>query len=166
MSTADIMQIVMAGFGSIGFALIFGLRGDKLLTIGVSGALSWSCFVIGSLQGSPRMGLFWGVIMAALISESEARRRKTPVIVMEVPILIPLIPGGDLYRMMDAIMRNGIRAAMDSIMWLLQEVFIIAAGIILVSTIVQGYIRVMQKYVWKNGSIFYADEEENKTNQV
>ena len=91
------------------------------------------------------MGLFEAVTVAAAIAEMEARRRKTPVIVMELPLLIPLLPGGDLYRMMVSIMQNGVLASMPEIVWLVQEVFIIAAGIILVSTIVSVYMKIRQR---------------------
>ena len=75
------------------------------------------------------------IIVAAAIAEIEARHRKTPVIVLEVPLLVPLIPGGDLYRMMVSIMTKGVRASIDPLVWLAQEVFVIAAGVILVSTV-------------------------------
>ena len=142
MSGNDILQIVMAGLGSISFALIFGLRDSKLVTIGFGGALSWFIFLFGKGNGATLPGLFWAVAAAAAIAEIEARRRKTPVLVMEVPLLIPLIPGGDLYRMMDSVMQHGISASMDHIVWLVQEVFIIAAGIILVSTVASAYVKI------------------------
>ena len=103
--------------------------------IGCGGALSWFIFLFGKNSGSSLNGLLWAVIVAAAIAEIEARHRKTPVIVLEVPLLVPLIPGGDLYRMMVSIMTKGVRASIDPLVWLAQEVFVIAAGVILVSTV-------------------------------
>lgn len=128
------IQILAAGIGSVGFSLMFQLRGKKLILIGCGGALSWWIFLLGKENGDSLMGLLWAVIVAAAIAEIEARHRKTPVIVLEVPLLVPLIPGGDLYRMMVSIMTKGVRASIDPIVWLVQEVFVIAAGVILVST--------------------------------
>ena len=78
----------MAGLGSIGFALIFQLRGTKLITIGLGGALAWFIFLIGRMRGNAMIGLFLAVTVAALIAELQARIRRTPVLVMEVPLLV------------------------------------------------------------------------------
>ena len=91
MGTREILQIIMAGLGSIGFALIFQLRGTKLITIGLGGALAWFIFLIGRMRGNAMIGLFLAVTVAALIAELQARIRRTPVLVMEVPLLGPLI---------------------------------------------------------------------------
>ena len=147
MNQGDMIQILTAGMGSVCFALIFGLRGSKLVTIGCGGALSWFIFLLGRKHGSALLGLFEAVIVAAAIAEIEARRRKTPVLVMEVPILIPLIPGGDLYRMMVSIMRDGLQASQAPMVWLVQEVFVIAAGIILVSTVVSAVVKIWRSFV-------------------
>ena len=133
MTFQEITEIIAAGLGSIGFSMMFQLRGKKLILIGCGGALSW--FIFGKNSGSSLNGLLWAVIVAAAIAEIEARHRKTPVIVLEVPLLVPLIPGGDLYRMMVSIMTKGVRASIDPLVWLAQEVFVIAAGVILVSTV-------------------------------
>ena len=144
METREILQIIMAGLGSIGFALIFQLRGTKLITIGLGGALAWFIFLIGRMRGNAMIGLFLAVTVAALIAELQARIRRTPVLVMEVPLLVPLIPGGDLYRMTVSIMKNGIQASFGAFVWLVQEVFIIAAGVICVQTVVTAVVRLQR----------------------
>ena len=144
MGTREILQIIMAGLGSIGFALIFQLRGTKLITIGLGGALAWFIFLIGRMRGNAMIGLFLAVTVAALIAELQARIRRTPVLVMEVPLLVPLIPGGDLYRMTVSIMKNGIQASLGAFVWLVQEVFIIAAGVICVPTVVTAVVKLQR----------------------
>ena len=134
MTFQEITEIIAAGLGSVGFSMMFQLHGKKLILIGCGGALSWFIFLLGKNSGSSLNGLLWAVIVAAAIAEIEARRRKTPVFVLEVPLLVPLIPVGDLYRMMVSIMTKGVRASIDPLVWLAQEVFVIAAGVILVST--------------------------------
>ena len=144
METREILQIIMAGLGSIGFALIFQLRGTKLITIGLGGALAWFIFLIGRMRENAMIGLFLAVTVAALIAELQARIRRTPVLVMEVPLLVPLIPGGDLYRMTVSIMKNGIQASLGAFVWLVQEVFIIAAGVICVQTVVTAVVKLQR----------------------
>ena len=60
---------------------------------------------------------------------------------MEVPLLIPLIPGGDLYRMMVSVMQKGIQQSVEEIVWLVQEVFLIGAGVILMSAIASIFVK-------------------------
>ena len=67
METREILQIIMAGLGSIGFALIFQLRGTKLITIGLGGALAWFIFLIGRMRGNAMIGLFLAVTVAAMV---------------------------------------------------------------------------------------------------
>ena len=90
------------------------------------------------------IGLFLAVTVAALIAELQARIRRTPVLVMEVPLLVPLIPGGDLYRMTVSIMKNGIQASLGAFVWLVQEVFIIAACVICVQTVVTAVVKLQR----------------------
>ena len=132
METREILQIIMAGLGSIGFALIFQLRGTKLITIGLGGALAWFIFLIGRMRGNAMIGLFLAVTVAALIAELQARIRRTPVLV------------GDLYRMTVSIMKNGIQASLGAFVWLVQEVFIIAAGVICVQTVVTAVVKLQR----------------------
>ena len=120
------------------------LRGTKLITIGLGGALAWFIFLIGRMRGNAMIGLFLAVTVAALIAELQARIRRTPVLVMEVPLLVPLIPGGDLYRMTVSIMKNGIQASLGAFVWLVQEVFIIAAGVICVQTVVTAVVKLQR----------------------
>ena len=101
-------------------------------------------FLIGRMRGNAMIGLFLAVTVAALIAELQARIRRTPVLVMEVPLLVPLIPGGDLYRMTVSIMKNGIQASLGAFVWLVQEVFIIAAGVICVQTVVTAVVKLQR----------------------
>ena len=72
--------------------------------IALASAASWLGFAVCMLWGS---GLFWamfcGTAVAALISEILARIVRVPVLMLLVPILIPLIPGGALYYSISAL---------------------------------------------------------------
>ena len=47
MTFQEITEIIAAGLGSIGFSMMFQLRGKKLILIGCGGALSWFIFLFG-----------------------------------------------------------------------------------------------------------------------
>lgn len=52
------------------------------------------------------VGLMFATITAGLSSEILARVIHAPVLISLVPMLVPLIPGSDLYYCMDALVRS------------------------------------------------------------
>ena len=119
-----LLQMIMGCIGAVGFAVLFNVRVNKLWHIAAASALSWMCST----------GVFWaffcGTMVAALISEVLARIIRVPVLMLLVPILIPLIPGGDLYHMMSNLVRGQEDAMVKYATLLLQEAGAIALGII------------------------------------
>ena len=46
MTTTELIQIISGFAGSIGFALLFNIRGKKLMAAAAGGLLSWILFII------------------------------------------------------------------------------------------------------------------------
>lgn len=102
-----IIQILMGAIGSVGFAVLFHVQGKRLILFFLGGALAWSVYLFTTHHGgSMFLGVLLATMTAALCSEVLARVIHTPVLIMLVPMLVPLIPGGDLYRSMDALVRG------------------------------------------------------------
>ena len=97
----EVLQVGTALIGSLGFAMLFHIKGGKLLFIGFGGALSWTVFLCAN---SLLHDIFFSLLIASVavttLSEVLARLLKAPVILLLVPMIIPLIPGGDLYYTM------------------------------------------------------------------
>ena len=121
----------MGCIGSVGFAVLFNVRGRRLGLIALASALSWMGYVLCAMNGA---GLFWaifcGTTVAGMISEVLARVVKVPVLMLLVPILIPLIPGGTLYNMMSSLVRSQHDLFLRYARQLLEEAGAIALGII------------------------------------
>ena len=130
-----LLQMVMGCIGAIGFAVLFNVRPNKLWLIAAASALSWLGYAVCMLLST---GVFWaffcGTAVAALISEILARVVKTPVLLLLVPILIPLIPGGDLYHMMSNLVRGQEAEMLNYARLLLLEAGAIALGFICVAS--------------------------------
>ena len=126
-----LMQMIMGCIGTVGFAVLFNVRVNKLGYVTAASALSWMGYALCMLSGT---GVFWaffcGTMVAALISEVLARIVRAPVLMLLVPILIPLIPGGDLYHMMSNLVRGRESEMLRYASLLLQEAGAIALGII------------------------------------
>lgn len=102
-----VVQTLMGAIGSVGFAILFNVRGKRLILFFLGGALAWGVYLLCTLNGgSMFLGLLLASMSAAFISEVLARIVHAPVLILLVPMLIPLIPGGDLYRTMDAMVRG------------------------------------------------------------
>ena len=131
-----LIQMVMGCIGAVGFAVVFNVRRDSLRIIAAASALSWLGYSICMLCGT---GVFWaffcGTAVAALISEILARIVRVPVLMLLVPILIPLIPGSDLYHMMNSLVRGRGTDTMHYARLLVLEAGAIALGIICVASV-------------------------------
>ncbi|MBR4057064.1 MAG: threonine/serine exporter family protein [Oscillospiraceae bacterium] len=102
-----IIQTLMGAIGSVGFAVLFNVRGKRLVLFFLGGALDWAVYLLCYHNGCTGfVSMFFATMTAALTSEVLARIIHTPVLLLLVPMLVPLIPGGDLYRSMDALIRS------------------------------------------------------------
>ena len=126
----------MGCIGSVCFAVLFNVRGRRLGLIALASALSWLGYVLCDFSGA---GTFWaifcGTTVAGMISEILARVVKAPVLMMLVPILIPLIPGGTLYNMMSSLVRSRNEQFLRYARQLLEEAGAIALGIIVCASV-------------------------------
>lgn len=102
-----IIQTLMGAISSVAFGFFFNVRGKKLILFFFTGALDWAVYLVCEHLGcSPFLSMFFATMSAALSSEVFARIIRTPVLTLLVPTLVPLIPGGALYRTMDGLVRG------------------------------------------------------------
>ena len=97
-----IIQLITATIGSLGFALIFNVNRRLLIPASLGGLFAWGVYLLAAewlglhlLVANVIAGVF-----CQLYSEVLARILKTPSTVICIPAIIPLIPGGALYRTM------------------------------------------------------------------
>ncbi|MBR2354581.1 MAG: threonine/serine exporter family protein [Clostridia bacterium] len=101
------IQMLTAVIGTLGFSLIFRVKLKHLPFVAIGGLLTY--FVYYSLE---QIGWnlflisFLGAVAGAIYSEFAARFRRAPVIVFVLPSMVPIIPGGALYRTMDALINE------------------------------------------------------------
>lgn len=102
-----VIQILMGALGSVGFAIVFNTKGKRLGFFFLGGALAWAVYLLCVHNGASMfVGLMFATITAGLSSEILARVIHAPVLISLVPMLVPLIPGSDLYYCMDALVRS------------------------------------------------------------
>lgn len=110
--TEIIIQLITGMLGSLGFALLFGLKKQYLIAAALGGLLNWGLYLLGMHWWNT---IFFAGLLAsafsALYSEIMARVKKAPATLFFITSVIPLIPGRALYyTCSNAVMRDWIAA--------------------------------------------------------
>ena len=153
-----IVQLITAAITSVAFALVFKTGKRHLVAIGIAGTFTFAVyFGIAQLSDSYFLAAFISSAVAAVFSEVNARLRKAPALVVLMPAVISIVPGGYLYRAA----RDFIQGKMSSGVEELSHAAAIALGLasgIVVAAIIFGMTHDMVKKI-KN------KKKANKTSQ-
>lgn len=142
MTHAQLVQILTGFVGSIGFAILFNVRGKRLAVAAIGGLLSWSLFlVLSQFIPSEPVGYFIVAWVMSTYAEVMARILKTPTTTFITITLIPLIPGGSLYYTMAHAFQGDVDTFIPKAIYTLQLASALALGIIVSTTLT----KVLQK---------------------
>ena len=132
----DLIQILMGFLGSVGFSVMFHIRGKRLVIASLGGLMSWAVFLLlaGLLPAEPTR-YFLASAAVTVYAEVFARVIKTPTTTFLVPSLIPLIPGGSLYYTMNYALNEQWPAFAAKAIYTLELAAALALGIIAVTTL-------------------------------
>lgn len=96
-----LQQILASILVTIGFGIVFNVKGKNLIYSSIGGGISWFIYLkCGefNLPDGPRF--FIATLILALYSEIIAKKLKIPATIVLIPALIPLAPGGGIYYTM------------------------------------------------------------------
>ncbi|MBO7728877.1 MAG: threonine/serine exporter family protein [Oscillospiraceae bacterium] len=126
----NLIQLITAFLGALGFALLFGLHRRHLLFAALGGMLTWGIYLlIHSFLQSPFLANLAASVFAVSLAEALAHWRKCPATLFVVPAIIPLVPGSSLYYAMSFAVQNDMSAANTYGHQMLIAALAIAAGI-------------------------------------
>ena len=146
MSSAEIVQIITGCIGSVGFGVLFNIRGKRLAATALGGFLSWVLFVILSrFIPNQAVNYFMVSLLISLYSETMARVLKTPTTTFTVTALVPLIPGGSLYYTMVSAMESNLENFLTKAVATLQLAAALALGIIVSATVTRLFYQFVRK---------------------
>ena len=153
MNLQDWIQILMGYLGSLGFNILFNIRGRKLFIASLGGFISWTVFLLlEPLFPGEAIRYFLATAAITVYGEVFARIEKTPTTTFLVPSVIPLIPGGSLYYTMNYALNEQWQLFTDKALYTLQLALALAVGIISVTTLVRLTTALLAKL--KNGEWF------------
>lgn len=129
-----IIEILAALVGTVGFCILFHIRGRRLIAAAFGGMLSWALFLLlGLWLEGEVLRYFLVAVCTTLYSELMARALKTPTTTFCVVTLIPLIPGGALYETTIAAMQGDITVLAPMTLHTVELAMALSLGIILVT---------------------------------
>ena len=144
------LQIMFSGLfssflASLGFGILFNIKGKNLILAGIGGAIGGMVYKLVLFLGASEMiPMFSGSVVFSLYSEILARVCKTPVTTFIICALIPLVPGGGMYRTMQQAIAGNIDKALAIGLNTISIAGVLVLGILLVSTLMRAFYH-MQK---------------------
>ncbi|MCR6544247.1 threonine/serine exporter family protein [Dehalobacterium formicoaceticum] len=132
----SIIQIFTAFLAALGFAMLYNVRGIKLLYAAIGGLLSWSVNLLaGYWLHHEAFQFFIAAFSVTIYAEICARINKTPTTTFLPASIIPLVPGGALYYSMQYAVNSMLDEFLSRSLYTASLAIAIAAGILLASSI-------------------------------
>ncbi len=146
MTKTEMIQILSGFIGSIGFAVLFNIRGKRLMVTAIGGLLSWLLLVLINkhISNDP---IAYFIVACAISGYAEimARVLKTPTTTFITTSLIPLIPGASLYYTMVYAFRGDASTFLPKAMYTMQLTAALALGVITSTAIVRVFNETLSK---------------------
>lgn len=143
----SIIQILMGGLGTLGFNILFNIRGRKLVLATLGGLISWSVFLgIEPVLPGEASRYFVAAAVVTVYGEVMARTVKTPTTTFLVPSIVPLIPGSALYYTMNYALNKQWGQFSNQAFYTLQLALSLAVGIIAVTTLTRLFWSAVQRH--------------------
>ncbi|MBQ8562300.1 MAG: threonine/serine exporter family protein [Firmicutes bacterium] len=135
------LQLGAGAVGSLGFSLLFNVRGAKrLFWCAVGGGVAWGVVLLVQLAGGTEIaGYLAGSLVLTIYAEIMARLHFCPSTVYIATATIPLIPGGSLYNTMRFAMDEAWSSFAVQGLRTLGYAILISAGILIIHTIMNAY---------------------------
>lgn len=126
----ELIQIIASFFCSVAFALLYNIRGKKIILAGLGGMISWAIYIgIGIIYPHEMLQYFFAAAFVTWYSEFLAPIIKTPVTVFLSPGIIPFVPGRGLYYTMSYALNGELTLFTEMGLSTLGRAVSIAAGI-------------------------------------
>ncbi len=145
-------QILMSGLSSLCFGVLFQVRGRNLICAAVAGCVCWFGYgITRHVIQAELLAYFVAAAATTLYAEMFARLLRAPAIVFLAVGIIPLVPGGGIYRTMLLSIRGTPDEALAECIKTIQIAGAMAVGIVIISSIVRTFWHKNKKISTSNG---------------
>jgi uncharacterized membrane protein YjjB (DUF3815 family) len=141
-----ILNSIYALFASLGFGVIFNIKGKNLIFASLGGFLAWYVYLVSlDYNSSNLLALFIASFAAGLYSEALARILKSPVTTFSICAIIPFVPGGGMYYTMLESVQGNISQFLSIGLNTISSAGAIAVGILLASSITKVILTIQRE---------------------
>lgn len=143
--TRILVQLITAGLGTLGFAIIYKTSPKKLHIAMLGGMLTYAMYeTVYILSGGILAASFCSALVMAIFSEVFARIMKAPAILFLFACLIPIVPGNALYNTMYSLLSYNEVSLLENARITLETVLGIAVGLGVASIIIGVFFEVIK----------------------
>lgn len=160
--TVEMLDTIIRGFfgsfiASLGFSILFNIRGKSIFYASLAGGIGGLVYnVLFNIAGiNAVLSSFVGTAALTACAEAFARWLKMPVTTYLACALIPLVPGGDAYRMMVAFVEGKLYSGLHLALETISIAGVMALGILMVSAVTRLLFYSRKKAV-QIGQLAYA----------
>ncbi|SFU48731.1 Uncharacterized membrane protein YjjB, DUF3815 family [Clostridium sp. DSM 8431] len=141
-----LIEVISAFFVALSFGFLFNIKGKYLYISGIGGALGWFVYkLILAFDYPESLAMFLCSAAFSLYSEICARKFNTPVTLLSVCALIPVVPGYGVYKCMYAFLVGDYISAIDYGVTTLYNAGALALGIIFISALFKTFKKYKKK---------------------
>ena len=149
----EIIQILSGCIGTLGFAVLYNIRGKRLVYAALGGLLSWFFFLLfGLWVKNDVLQSFLAAVLVTVYAEVLASALQTPATTFSIVSLIPLVPGSSLYYSMTSALSETYVDFLDRATYTLKVAAALSLGLIIV-TAFSKHIRIFLHQKAKKGNI-------------
>jgi uncharacterized membrane protein YjjB (DUF3815 family) len=140
------INLLFSFIATAGFGIIFNAPIKAIPVCGLVGSIGWIIYyTLMQFSMSEVHATFLGAFVVAILAQIFARRFKSPMIVFNIPGIIPLVPGGIAYNTMRSIVELDYSSAVVYGTRVLLISGAIAMGLVFAEVIVQMIYRMLNK---------------------
>lgn len=137
------IEVIAGAVGSLGFGILFNIRGKRLAAATLGGLISWAIFLLlGYVIPDEVIRYFIVSVALSVYCEIMARVMKTPTTTFLMTTLVPLIPGSGLYYTMTNAFSGEIDGFMERGMTTLSLAVALALGVIVVTVVTEAVVKI------------------------
>lgn len=135
------VQLISTTVGSLGFAIIFRMKGKQLAYAGIGAFCTWAVYLAVFMNNSSSystnnfISTFAGAVFVAGYSQIMARINKAPATIFLASTAFPLIPGANLYYMMYSFVMGYGKMAKANGFLMIETCLAIALGFIVIEVV-------------------------------
>lgn len=142
------VHIIASFFSTVSFGVLTNIPRRALLASGITGCIGWLIYVgIHSHGGGLGVANFLATFVIGCFSIFFSRKKRIPMIIFNIPSLVPLVPGGPAYKAVRELVLGNNTVAFENIMIVMVTAGSIASAFMMTSLVERIIIK------WKKSTL-------------